>query len=82
MPSRTVKQPSLDKPNPTTAARLVQPLGQWRRYDAARQGLMRAALDRILGAPVFVSLFTCVNDASCSLDISHVRHALNRPLLE
>jgi aminopeptidase N len=42
---------ALDKANPTTAARLVQPLGQWRRYDAARQGLMRAALDRILAAP-------------------------------
>jgi aminopeptidase N len=39
---------ALDRANPTTAARLVQPLGQWRRYDAARQGLMRAALDRIL----------------------------------
>jgi aminopeptidase N len=39
---------ALDKTNPTTAARLVQPLGQWRRHDAARQGLMRAALDRIL----------------------------------
>ncbi len=39
---------ALDRPNPTTAARLVQPLGQWRRHDAARQGLMRAALDRIL----------------------------------
>jgi aminopeptidase N len=39
---------ALDKANPTTAARLVQPLGQWRRHDAARQGLMRAALDRIL----------------------------------
>jgi aminopeptidase N len=39
---------TLDKTNPTTAARLVQPLGQWRRYDAARQGLMRAQLDRIL----------------------------------
>ena len=37
--------------NPTTAARLVQPLGQWRRHDAARQGLMRAALDRILATP-------------------------------
>jgi len=33
---------TLDPANPTTAARLVQPLGQWRRYDAARQGLMRA----------------------------------------
>src|SRR5712692_6343442 len=42
---------ALDKANPTTAARLVQPLGQWRRYDAARQGLMRAALERILAAP-------------------------------
>ncbi len=41
----------LDKANPTTAARLVQPLGQWRRYDAARQELMRAALDRILATP-------------------------------
>jgi aminopeptidase N len=42
---------ALDKPNPTTAARLVQPLGQWRRYDSARQGLMRAQLDRILATP-------------------------------
>ncbi|MGD9615664.1 MAG: aminopeptidase N [Alphaproteobacteria bacterium] len=42
---------ALDKTNPTTAARLVQPLGQWRRHDAARQGLMRAALDRILATP-------------------------------
>jgi aminopeptidase N len=42
---------ALDKANPTTAARLVQPLGQWRRYDAARQALMRAALDRILTTP-------------------------------
>jgi aminopeptidase N len=42
---------ALDKANPTTAARLVQSLGQWRRYDAARQGLMRAQLDRILVTP-------------------------------
>ena len=42
---------ALDQANPTTAARLVQPLGQWRRHDAARQGLMRAALDRILVTP-------------------------------
>ena len=42
---------ALDAANPTTAARLVQPLGQWRRYDRARQKLMRAALDRILKAP-------------------------------
>ena len=42
---------ALDGANPTTAARLVQPLGQWRRYDVPRQGLMRAALDRILATP-------------------------------
>jgi aminopeptidase N len=41
----------LDKANPQTAARLVQPLGQWKRQDAARQGLMRAQLDRILATP-------------------------------
>ncbi len=39
---------ALDPANPTTAARLVQPLGAWRRYDPARQGLMRAQLERIL----------------------------------
>ena len=42
---------ALDPGNPTLAARLVQALGQWRRYDAARQGLMRAQLDRILATP-------------------------------
>jgi aminopeptidase N len=39
---------ALDKTNAMTAARLVQPLGQWKRQDAARQELMRAQLDRIL----------------------------------
>jgi aminopeptidase N len=39
------------RPVPTTAARLVQPLGVWRRYDAARQALMRASLERVLAAP-------------------------------
>jgi aminopeptidase N len=38
----------LDAINPQIAARMVQPLGQWRRYDAQRQGLMRAALERII----------------------------------
>jgi aminopeptidase N len=42
---------ALDKANPTTAARLVQPLGQWRRYDAARQERMRACLARIQNTP-------------------------------
>jgi aminopeptidase N len=42
---------ALDGPNPALAARLVQPLGQWRRQDAARQALMKAALERILATP-------------------------------
>ncbi|MGH8301142.1 MAG: aminopeptidase N C-terminal domain-containing protein [Steroidobacteraceae bacterium] len=33
------------------AARLIAPLGQWRRMDRGRQGRMRAALQRILDAP-------------------------------
>jgi aminopeptidase N len=40
---------AIDTANPTTAARLVQPLGQWRRHQPARQAQMRAALSRILG---------------------------------
>jgi aminopeptidase N len=42
---------AVDPLNPTTAARLVQPLGAWRRHDAARQALMRRELDRILAVP-------------------------------
>ncbi len=38
---------ALDPRNPTTAARLVQPLCAWRRYDGARQALMREGLERI-----------------------------------
>jgi aminopeptidase N len=41
---------ALDRTNPTTAARLVQSLGQWRRFGPKRQALMRAQLDRILRA--------------------------------
>ncbi|HEX3861159.1 MAG TPA: aminopeptidase N [Stellaceae bacterium] len=41
---------ALDQTNPTTAARLVQPLGQWRRHEAGRQTQMRNQLDRILAA--------------------------------
>jgi aminopeptidase N len=40
---------ALDARNPQIAARLTTGLGTWRRYDAARQGLMKAALERILG---------------------------------
>jgi aminopeptidase N len=42
---------AVDPVNPTTAARLVQPLGSWRRHDAARQTLMRRELERVLAAP-------------------------------
>jgi aminopeptidase N len=42
---------TLDPANPTLAARLVQPLGMWRRHDPARQALMRHELERILAIP-------------------------------
>jgi aminopeptidase N len=42
---------ALDPANSQIAARLVAPLGQWRRQDAGRQALMRAALRRILDLP-------------------------------
>jgi aminopeptidase N len=42
---------AVDKLNPQTAARLVPPLGRWRRFDAARQALMRAELSRIVATP-------------------------------
>jgi aminopeptidase N len=42
---------TLDRLNPQTAAKLVPPLGRWRRFDAARGALMRAELERIMGAP-------------------------------
>ncbi len=38
---------ALDPRNPQVAARIVTPLGNWRRQDAARQGLMREELGRI-----------------------------------
>ena len=42
---------ALDPLNPLMAARLLQPLGHWRRHDAAQQALMKAALERVLAAP-------------------------------
>jgi aminopeptidase N len=41
----------LDSANPQVAARIVGPLGQWRRMDASRQSLMKAELSRILALP-------------------------------
>ncbi|MGH7029759.1 MAG: aminopeptidase N, partial [Stellaceae bacterium] len=40
---------AIDPGNPTTAARLVQPLGMWRRHEPGRQALMRRELERVLG---------------------------------
>jgi aminopeptidase N len=42
---------ALDPLNPTTAARLVQSLGSWRRHEPARQTLMRRELERVLATP-------------------------------
>ncbi|HEX8448400.1 MAG TPA: aminopeptidase N, partial [Allosphingosinicella sp.] len=42
---------AVDRLNPQTAARLVPPLGRWRRFDAARQDLMKAQLERIVATP-------------------------------
>ena len=40
-----------DKFNPQIAARMVGPLGRWRRYDRKRQALMKAELERIAAEP-------------------------------
>ncbi len=42
---------ALDPINAQVAARMVSPLGQWRRMDDGRQTAMRAALSLILAAP-------------------------------
>jgi aminopeptidase N len=38
----------LDAINPQVGARLLAPLGRWRRYDEGRQGYMKSQLERIL----------------------------------
>ena len=38
-----------DRINPQSAARLVPPLGRWRRFDPKRAGMMKAQLERIAG---------------------------------
>jgi aminopeptidase N len=40
-----------EKLNPQTAAKLVPPLGRWRRFDEARAAKMRAELERIVATP-------------------------------
>jgi aminopeptidase N len=42
---------ALDPRNPQTAARLVPPLGRWKRFDEARGAMMRGELERILAQP-------------------------------
>ena len=42
---------ALDPINGSIAARLVGPLGQWRRQSAARGTLMRRELQRVLDTP-------------------------------
>ena len=38
--------------NPLTAARLVPPLGRWKRFDATRQALMKSQLERLAASPI------------------------------
>ncbi len=42
---------ALDRLNPQTAAKLLPPLGRWRRFDPARAALMKAELERIVATP-------------------------------
>ncbi|HEY0412561.1 MAG TPA: aminopeptidase N [Allosphingosinicella sp.] len=41
---------AVDRLNPQTAARLVAPLGRWRRFGEGRAALMKAELERIVGS--------------------------------
>jgi aminopeptidase N len=40
-----------DKLNPQVAARMVPPLGRWRRFEPKRSAMMRQALERIAATP-------------------------------
>jgi aminopeptidase N len=42
---------AVEKLNPQTAAKLVPPLGRWRRFDEGRAALMRAELERMVANP-------------------------------
>jgi aminopeptidase N len=42
---------AVDAYNPSTAARLMQPLGDWRRYRADLSALMRAQVERVAAHP-------------------------------
>ncbi len=51
----------LDQLNPQIAARMVNPLTQWRRYDAARQALMRERLEALLHTSLSSDVFELVS---------------------
>lgn len=55
----------LDSINPQNAARMLAPLGSWRRHTVERQEHMKAALERILAVPVLSP--DCFEIASKSL---------------
>jgi aminopeptidase N len=42
---------ALDPKNPQTSAKMIPPLGRWKRFDNARAGMMKAELERILAQP-------------------------------
>ena len=42
---------ALDPRNPQTAARMIPPLGRWKRFDDRRAAMMKAELQRILAQP-------------------------------
>jgi aminopeptidase N len=42
---------ALDKRNPQTAAKMIPPLGRWKRFDEGRAAKMRECLERILATP-------------------------------
>jgi aminopeptidase N len=42
---------ALDPINPQTAAKMLPPLGRWKRFDVGRSELMQAELNRILATP-------------------------------
>ena len=42
---------AVDRLNPSTAAKLIPPLGRWRRFDEARAALMKAELRRVVEVP-------------------------------
>ncbi|MBI5448181.1 MAG: aminopeptidase N [Gammaproteobacteria bacterium] len=60
---------ALDKLNPQVAARLVEALTHWRKYDVKRQTLMKAELEKIKQAPALSKdVFELVNKSLVSIN--------------